>query len=175
MLHKALPGYRGTEKGEAIKKASSNNDLRWVNGSTRGTPRSWLQELNVFSVPKGHWESRGHYLTINFSPGSAPGRLANGSRARKCGPKLRVPARSICPKWQLPAPPPSVPPSPPSPDKPSLREQEQGHVPSARPSFLPLLYMHCWRKPRCNPESWPETLLLLTQRPGLTCLPLTLY
>lgn len=136
MLHKVLPGYRGTEKGEAIKKASSNNDLRWINGSTRGTPRSWLQELNVFSVPKGHWESRGHYLTINFSPGSAPGRLANRSGARKCGPKLRVPARSIRPKWQLPAPPPSVLPPPPRTSR-VLGSRSRGTSPQHAPlSFL---------------------------------------
>lgn len=156
MLHKTLPGYRGTEKGGAIKKASSNNDLRWINGSTRRIPRSWLQELNVFPAPEGNWESRSHYLTINFSPGSAPRRLANGSGARKCGPKLRTPARSICLKWQLPVR-----------DRPSLREQGQGHFPSVRPLFLPLhswrkplhaLYMHSRRKPRCIPESWPGDL-----------------
>lgn len=32
--------------------------------------------------------------------------------------------------------------------------------------FLPLFHSHSWRKPYLIPESWPETLLLLTQHPG---------
>lgn len=92
MLPRVLPGYRGTEKGGIVRRASSNHDFGWINGSTRGTPRSWWQELHVFPVPEGNWESQGHYLPINLSPGSAPGWLANRSGARKYGRKPRTPA-----------------------------------------------------------------------------------
>lgn len=50
-------------------------------------------EPSVHNRPKGSWEARGHYLTINLSPGSVPPRLAKWSKARKGRLKLESPAQ----------------------------------------------------------------------------------
>lgn len=68
------------------------------------------------------------------------------------GPKRRTRAGSICPKRQLLLR-----------DGMSLREQ--GVLSPTHPFFLPLLFLHSRRKPPRTPESWPETLSLLTQCP----------
>lgn len=120
-----------------------------LNGSVRGTPRSWLQELSVCDRPEGKWEARGHYLTINFHQAQR-----QGAPPRGAGPEAENMSteRSICPKQQLLLR-----------DGMSLREQ--GVLSPTHPFFLPLLFLHSRRKPPRTPESWPETLSLLTQCP----------
>lgn len=67
----------GRQKNPAATMTSGE-----LNGSVRGTPRSWLQELSGCDRPEGKWEARGHYININLHQAQR-----QGARPRGAGPE----------------------------------------------------------------------------------------
>lgn len=84
MLSQGLPGYRREERGAAREAPATTMTWVYERVQKRQT-KALAAELSVRDRPKGSWEAGGHYRTINLSPGSVLPRLAERSRARKCG------------------------------------------------------------------------------------------
>lgn len=62
-----------------------------MNGPRRGAQRPWLQRSASVTGPGAAREARGHYLTMNLSPGAVPRSLAKWRRARKRGLEQKWP------------------------------------------------------------------------------------